>query len=387
MNIGIDIRPLMEHKQTGVVVYTREVLKNILAIEFSASLKSGGENNYFLFFNSFKKVRHLPKFNYPNVTYCEFRYPNKILNLAMRFLGWPKVDKLINKKYRIKLDVFWMPNWQFISLSKNLKKILTIHDLSPLLYPEFYSRKRRLWHKLINLSKLCKTFDKLITVSENTKNDLIKTLNIPEEKIRVMNSGINPGSRIQDPESIKSKYNLPDKFILYLGTLEPRKNIIGIIKAFERIVKYQISNIKCQLVLAGPRGWLYKDIYRAAKQSPAADKIKFINYVDNDDKFVLYQLAELFIFPSFYEGFGFPPLEAMSAGTPVVASLTSSLGEILGDAAFLVDPYNINEIAAAMEQILTNKELKNKLIERGKELVKQYSWEKCGEEVLEIINM
>ena len=385
MNIGIDIRPLMERHQTGVVVYTYEVLKNILADD--------RENNYFLFFNSFKKIKHLPaqaglpKFDCPNVTYCEFRYPNKFFNLAMKFFGWPKVDKLINKKYNTNLDIFWMPNWQFIALSKKIKKILTVHDLSPVLCPEFFSKKRKLWHKFINPAKLCKTFDQLIAVSKNTKNDLVNTLSIPEEKIKVVYSGLNsrPETQNSQLETIKTKYNLPDSFILYLGTLEPRKNIIGIIKAFEKLnSKFLIPN--SSLVLAGPRGWLYEDIYRVAKQSPAADKIQFINYVDNKDKFDLYKLAKLFVFPSFYEGFGFPPLEAMSADTPVVASLSSSLGEILKDAALLIDPYNINEIATAIAQILTDEKLKNKLIENGKKLTRKYSWEKCGQEVLEILN-
>lgn len=377
MNIGIDIRPLMERHQTGVVVYTYEVLKNIIA--------NDKKNNYFLFFNSFKKINHLLKFDHPNITYCEFRYPNKFFNLAMKFFGWPKVDKLINKKYQTKLNIFWMPNWQFIALSKNIKKILTVHDLSPILCPEFYSKKRRLWHKFINPAKLCQTFDQLIAVSKNTKNDLIKTLNIPEEKIKVVYSGINTQHITHNIQQIKEKYNLPNKFILYLGTLEPRKNIIGIIKAFEKLnSKAETQNLK--LVLAGPKGWLYQDIYKIAKESPASDKIQFINYIDNEDKFTLYSLAELFVFPSFYEGFGFPPLEAMSAGTPVVASLSSAVGEILGNSALLVDPYNINELTSAMEQILTDEELKNKLIENGKKLAQKYSWERCGEEVLRIIN-
>ncbi|MDD5043684.1 MAG: glycosyltransferase family 1 protein [Patescibacteria group bacterium] len=375
-NVIVDIRPLMERHRTGVSVYTENTLRSVL--------ERDQKNKYFLFYNSFKSPADLPKFNRSDVFYCGFRYPNKILNLTMRFLGWPKVDKMVGKKFHIKADVFWMPNWQFIALSKNIKKILTVHDLSPLLYPDFFSLKRRLWHKLINTPKLCRTFDRLIAVSENTKNDLIKTLGLSEEKVTVVYPGTNSQLETHNLklETIKTKYNLPDKFILYLGTLEPRKNIIGIITAFEKLINCRLPVAGCQLILAGPRGWLYEDIYRAAKQSPVADKIRFINYVAEDDKPTFYAAAELFIFPSFYEGFGFPPLEAMAAGTPVVASLGSSVGEILGDAALLVDPYNTNEIAGAMEQILTDEGLKNKLIERGRELVKRYSWGKCGEEIL-----
>ncbi|MCK4525681.1 MAG: glycosyltransferase family 4 protein, partial [Candidatus Andersenbacteria bacterium] len=178
---------------------------------------------------------------------------------------------------------------------------------------------------------------------------------------------------------IRKKYNLPKKYILYLGTLEPRKNIIGLIKAFE------ILNTKYKLVIAGSKGWLYEDIFKIVKNSPAKDNIIFTGFIDDKDKAALYGLADLFVYPSFYEGFGFPPLEAMAAGTPVITSNFSSLPEAVGDAAITVNPYNIDELTKAIEMVLFDEKLRDILIERGYKKVKNFSWEKCAKETLEFI--
>jgi len=407
MNIAIDIRPLMERRYTGVSLYTYNLLKNLLELD--------SKNQYYLFYNSKSDVSaNIPKFKKTNVHYAEFKYPNKLLNFSFKFLRWPKADLMINEKFKTSIDIFLMPNWQFISLSKHCKKILIVHDLSCSIYPEFYSLKRRLWHKIINTKKLCREFDQIITVSENTKKDLINLYKISPEKIFVIYPGVSGiTDKVVELTTVKSKYGLPEKFILYLGALEPRKNISGIIEAFEKLsalphggdkpaftpqagrlqqgervssynTKPDLKNLK--LVLAGPKSWLYRGIKKSIDQSPVRENIRIIDYVREEDKKALYYLAEIFIYPSFYEGFGFPPLEAMAVGTPVVASFNSSLGEILGNSALLADPYNVAEIAHAMEQIILDKNLKKSLIKKGFKRAREFSWRKTAEKVLEIFN-
>ncbi|MCK5332349.1 glycosyltransferase family 4 protein, partial [Candidatus Parcubacteria bacterium] len=185
------------------------------------------------------------------------------------------------------------------------------------------------------------------------------------------------------------KYNLPKKFILYLGTIEPRKNITGIIRAFEKLkvghFKMSSTVKDCKLVIAGSKGWLCQDVFNLAMNSVVADDIFFTGFVDDEDKAILYKLAEIFVYPSFYEGFGFPPLEAMQNKTPVITSNVSSLPEAVGGAAIMVDPYNINELERAIENLLSDENLKNNITQKGIEQTKKFSWSRCAEETLAIL--
>ncbi len=387
MRIAIDIRSLMEPYQSGVAHYTYHLLNHLLKID--------SENQYFLFYNSFSDVsRNLPHWDYPNVHLIGCRYPNKILNLCLKMIQAPKLDQLLVARLNqsgikpTQIDLFFLPNLNFIALKNQTKKIITVHDLSFELFPEFYSIKRRLWHKIINPRKLITSADQIIAVSENTKNDLIDFYQLPIEKIKVIYSGVDESFRpINDQKQLnraKEKYRLPKNFIFYLGNLEPRKNIEGLIEAFE-ILKDKNSLLDdYQLLIAGSPSWSYENIYHLANQSKYREAVRFIGYVDLEDKPALYNLAKLFVYPSFYEGFGFPPLEALASGLPVVASSTSSLGEIIGSAGLLVDPYNRSELAEAMYQILTNETLKTNLQKRGPEQARKFRWADSARAVLDL---
>jgi glycosyltransferase involved in cell wall biosynthesis len=392
MNVGIDIRPLLEKERSGVGEYAHQLL--------NAIFNTDRENQYFLFYNSWKKIDDLlpvewEKFS--NVHFCGFHWPNKLLNFCFKFLGWPKTDKLIMPAGKV--DLFFIPNLNFVALSRGVKKIITVHDLSFERYPKFFSRKRLMWHWFVSPRKLVHGVDLVIAVSENTKKDLTELYKVKPEKIGVIYSGVEQELRIENRESrieeVKKKYNLPDNFILFLGTFEPRKNIEDLIRAFEILRKSfkfsaqggsvsdgQVTSLK--LVIVGPKGWLWKRILKRAQISPFHDDIKFINYISPEEKIVFYKLAKLFVYPSFYEGFGFPPLEAATAGTPAIVSTASSLPEIMGGAALLVDPYNPAEIAKVMAECLVNENLKNRLIKRGKAQAEKFSWQKCAEGVLTI---
>lgn len=366
MKIGIDIRTLMDAQYSGVSGYTYSLVKQIF--------ERDPVSQYRLFYNSAKKVKHLPDFNYANCQTKKLNYPNKIFNyLLQKTLRFPKIDSLLGA------DLFFMPHMNFISLSGSAGLILTIHDLSFLRYPDFFSRRKNFWHYLLNLKKLLARSDKIVAVSQNTKNDLLELCDLPEDKIEVIYSGLDYGFRpIERTEKkligVKDKYDLSEKFIFFLGNLEPRKNLEGLIGAFNRLNDSNKNFSDWDLVIAGGSGWKEKSIRSAWQRSKNRDKIKFIGYVDAADKPYLYNLASLFVYPSFYEGFGFPPLEAMACGLPVITSFNSSLPEVVGDAALMIDPFNINEIAEAMEKMLTDNELAAIYRQRGLVRVKKFNW-------------
>jgi glycosyltransferase involved in cell wall biosynthesis len=388
MNIGVDIRSLLEKERSGVGEYAFQLLDALFGTD--------KENQYFLFYNSFRQVDNLlPKEwrSLSNVHFCGFHWPNKLLNFCFKFLGWPKIDRMMDEK----LDVFFIPNLNFVAISRGIKKIITVHDLSFLHYPRFFSWKRRLWHWFVNPRKLIRGCDKVIAVSENTKRDVAELYKVAPEKIDVIYSGVSGGEEIISVEAVKKKYNLPDNFILFLGTLEPRKNIEGLIRSFEIFKqRYKLSAqggsasggqaTSYKLVIVGSKGWLYKKILVRTEKSPACEDIKFINYISPEEKLAFYQLAKLFVYPSFYEGFGFPPLEAARTGTPVIISTASSLPEIMGETALMVDPYNSVELAKIMAECLANHELRQRLAEKGKEQAAKFSWQNCARETSGILS-
>ncbi len=383
MTIGIDIRMLARGTKTGIEEYTINLLSNMLGLDKNIKFK--------LFYNGRKKAELKYDFlKLPNVELKELEIPNRILDLSFRFLDFPKIDELLGGA-----DVFFSPHIFSSAASKKCKTAVTFHDLSFASHPEFYSAGKNYWHFSMNPERQARKADKIIAVSKSTKDDLVNLYKINPDKIEVIYSGISLESRILNLESripeVKKKYNLPDNYILYLGTLEPRKNIIGLIKAFEKLkTNSKIKNSKFQipnsnLVIAGSKGWLYEDIFKAAKNSSAKNNIIFTGFIGDEDKAVLYRMADLFVYPSFYEGFGFPPLEAMSCGTPVITSDFSSLPEAVGGAAIMVDPYNPNDLAKAMEMVLSDEKLRDFLVKKGFEQIKKFSWQKCAGETLEVL--
>jgi glycosyltransferase involved in cell wall biosynthesis len=390
MRIGIDVRCLAEGRRTGVEEYTLNLLGNI----FKKDLQS----EYVLFFNSFSRTKAYFKWieKYPNVSLKKFNFPNKLLNLLFWYLGWPKIDKMIGG-----VDYFFMPNITFAGFSKKTKLILTIHDLSFEKYSETFSWKRRLWHIFVNPKKLCRRANRIIAVSNSTKNDLVSIYRINPKKIKTIHSGISEKFKIisRNEEKIikvKEKYNLPYKFILYLGTIEPRKNIGALAMAYQSFLEYVIKNnldnlSRYKLIIAGYSGWMKQEIFseisEIQKNLPNQDDIRIINFVKDADKEYVLNLASLFVYPSFFEGFGFPPLEAMKCGVPVIVSNSSSFPETVGDAGIMIDPDRPEEICEAMKEIFRSKEMYDKLREKGLKKAAEFSWEKTAEEFLNLINV
>jgi glycosyltransferase involved in cell wall biosynthesis len=374
-NIGIDARCLMEENLTGVGEYTYNLLKNLFEID--------GENQYFLFFNKKRPfLGHVDKLKNHNVSLCEFNYPNKLLNFCLYFFNRPYLDSLIQKKYGKNIDLFFFPNINFLSVSPICKYIITAHDLTYEIFPYFFCLKRRLWHNAVNSKKIFHAADKIISVSENTKNDLINLYNTNPNKIKTVHSGTKINNCSKSAEQIKQTYNLPKYFILSLGTLEPRKNIETLIEAFARLKAK--TDLPHQLVIAGDKGWKYENIFKLAEKLNIKNQVIFPGYVKSEDKQLIYELADLFVYPSYYEGFGFPPLEAMACKTPVICSHTSSLTEICENTAIFIDPYNVNELSWAMERVLTDSNLKSNLIGKGFVQSQKFGWKETAKKILDI---
>lgn len=359
--------------------YAVNLLESLFAID--------KKNGYVLFLNSFSRPKiNLDRFKkYENVQIKIFRFPNKLLNFLFWYLHWPKIDRMMGGA-----DVIFLPNIIFAGFSGKVKVVVAAHDLSFERYPETFSWKRRLWHLFINPRRLYQRADKIIAVSRSTKDDLMELYQINSSKIEVVSSAVSQKFRVidrNDPRliSVKDKYQLPYLFILYLGTLEPRKNIIGLVRAYNQLrkINHPVLN-RYKLVIAGSKGWKCRKIFSEIEDSPYRDDIIIVGFIQDEDKPLLYNLASLFVYPSFFEGFGFPPLEAMKCGIPVLASNNSSLPEITGDGAILTDPDKPDEIYQAMKEILLSRELQIKLAEKGLENAKKFDWRKTAREYFKI---
>ncbi|MFA6514420.1 MAG: glycosyltransferase family 1 protein [Patescibacteria group bacterium] len=377
MKIGVDIRVLMDKNYSGISEYTANLLSEIL--------KQDRENKYKLFYNSSKG--HEARLDYwakDNSKLFATSYPNKIFNYFLqRICSRPKLDKILGGT-----DIFFAPHFNFLNVSHKTKLIVTVHDLSFLRYPEFFSKRKNFWHKALRIKKLLNRADRIVAVSENTKHDLMELLSIPAEKIKVIYSGNNCQEIITPQEKITDfleKKNLKNGFILSVGNIEPRKNISGLISAYNKL-RNKYPEIKNQLVLAGAKGWKYKKVFSDWAKSPYKEDIKFLGYISIQEKEMLYSSAAVFVYPSFYEGFGFPPLEAMVFGLPVVSSNVSSLPEVLGKAALLINPFKPEDIAEAIKLILTDANIRTDLIEAGKVRAAMFTWEKASQEYLKLFS-
>ncbi|MBD3328337.1 glycosyltransferase [Candidatus Peregrinibacteria bacterium] len=362
MKIAIDIRSA-EKEKTGKGWYTFNIVKELLKLD--------RENQYFLY----TAHKDKPFDSRQNVEYvCIDSSPSK----------WHfKVLKDLNQK---EVDVFFAPSSYIIPAfaSKKLKVVLTIHDLVAFLFPSNHQTRAVIIERL-TLKQAIKKAAHVITVSENTKKDIIEKFTYPNEKITVAKCSASKTFLKPIPEKdlhdFKNKMKLPDKFILGVSTIEPRKNFPNLIKSFVLIKK---RHPDYKLVIAGKKGWKTKEVDKALKEFNLHDDVIFTGYIKENDLSKLYRLADVFVFPSLYEGFGIPPLEAMSAGCPVVASNISAMPEVIGEAGLIVDPKNAYKLSDAISSIIENEHVREMLIERGLRQVEKFSWTDSAQKILNI---
>lgn len=391
MNLIIDIRCLTQKQRTGVGEYCYEFLDAL----FEADTK----NQYFLFYNSFKDVSGVvPKWTQENVHYIVTRWPSKFLN-ALIWLRVIKLDLLIQKRIEkkqknivtikqynnITIDYFFAPNINFINLSKNIKLILTIHDLSFEFFRECFSWKRRIWHRLVQSKKLCMRAQHILTPSKHTRQDVMMEYGIHGDKVTCIYPGLaslfvnHDHTTTVDTKHVQQKYDLPDQYILYLGTLEPRKNVDLILDAYERL---NARDRYVPLVIAGGRGWKYREII--ARIDHMAN-VYYIGYVNTQDKIALYDMARVFVFPSLYEGFGFPVLEAMSRGVPVITTNRASLPEVVENRVYMLSSHDVMALSQGIHRVLNSSELCVIMRNNAKKRSTLFRWDRAVDEFLLLI--
>ncbi|MBR1738225.1 MAG: glycosyltransferase family 4 protein [Firmicutes bacterium] len=379
MKIGFDIQLLERREKTGIAKCAQYLLAHIVKMKKDNSMSVNFFRNS-MGMEDIDGLRGYEKLGY-EINEYKGRFDQTIYKLLWNFIPIPYSFFFGDKN-----DVTVFFNYYVPPFVKG-KKVTVFHDMVCFDHPETMSLKTRIMLK-ISIKSSAKRADRIITVSEFSKRQTMKYLKVDEEKIDVMPNGVDLDIFRSDisgerKEGVKKKYGIEGEYLLYLGMLEPRKNINGIIEGYIRLCKRMEDAPK--LVLAGGKGWLYESIFEKVKENNLEDKVIFTGYVDGEDIAAMMSAAKVFVFPSIYEGFGIPPLEAMACGTPVITSNNTSLPEVMGDCGILVDPYNYEEIADAMERVLTDEKLRKEMIEKGIERAKLFSWDNSAKIMMDCI--
>lgn len=365
MRIGVDISAIQTTK-SGVDWYTHRVIEEMMNLLESDeqlylfSNRDTGFENYAASRSNVTVVRRGFSYQEP---WRQFMLP------------------LLLRQHQI--DVCFFTNF-VLSIAASCPMVLTIHDLSVWLYPRTHSLRNVIWARtLVPIST--RRSRNIIADSNSTKLDIVRLLKARSSKVTVIHLGApdecNPELQPEDEEAIQH-YGIIKPYILYVGTLEPRKNLNTLIKSFDKVAK---TRPDLHLVLAGRRGWMAQAIFDELERRDLLGRVRITGYVREEYLSALYRQAAVFVYPSLYEGFGLPPLEAMSSGTPVIVSRSSSLPEVVGDAGLYVNPLDADDMARAMEAVVSNPELANSLRKKGLERAKQFSWKKTAERTLDIL--
>jgi glycosyltransferase involved in cell wall biosynthesis len=277
--------------------------------------------------------------------------------------------------WRAKIDLFHAPHYVLPPLVAT-RSVVTIHDCIHLRFPQYLPNRIAHAYAQYFMATAAKKASRILTVSEASKRDIIHFLRTPASKIEVVLNGFD--ERLTTPTDdemarVRDRFQLDGPFVLYAGNIKPHKNVDRLIEAFAMLRTRGLENVT--LLIIGDEISKYSSLRRLVHRHQIRQQVRFLGFVSTDTLAALYRLARAFVFPSLYEGFGLPPLEAMASGTPVITSNTSSLPEVVGDAALLIDPLNTEELADAMVRVLTDDALRADLVKRGFERVKQFSWD------------
>ena len=365
MIIGVDASRAQIPERAGPENYAYNLIRELLRID--------RENSYRL--------------------YCkgplDFDLP--ITNYELRTINWPKLWTQAGLALECFLnppDILFVPAHTIPLIRRpGLKTVVTIHDVG---FQKFLEQYQSRWWRLYggrisNFAARAATH--VIAVSESTKRDLVEKLDVSPDKVTVVYEGVDHEKfRVQGSgfrvDEVRGKYGIDSDYLLFVGTVQPRKNLVRLIKAFS-MLSPRFPNL--DLVIAGKKGWLADEIYAAPKKFGVEEKVKFLGYVPEDEIRSLMNGASALVFPSLYEGFGLPVLEALACGCPVVTSNISSLPEVVGEAGILVDPYNVEDIVRGIEEVLGfNEKGRQDLVERGLRQAKKFTWQKAAKETIEV---
>lgn len=365
MRIGIDAR-LVYYSRAGIGQYILGLLRGMTQILGAKPrdeihvLKSRKDKNFPLNGSAFSI--------HPLWTPSHHPLEQWILPLEITSLG---------------LDLLHSPDF-IPPFRRNCKSVITIHDLAFLLYPHFLTAESARYYGQID--QAVRKTDHIIAVSLATKNDAVRLLGVPEKKITVIYEAANPlftpASEPVPASILQEKFGLDQPYLLFVSTIEPRKNLSTLLRAFRKLKNEYRTDVL--LAVAGEKGWLYQEVFDLTQELGLAHDVRYLGRVAEEDLKILYQGAELFVHPALYEGFGLPPLEAMACGTPTVVANVSSLPEVVGDAALLVDPWDVDSWVVAIWRVLTDSTLRRELSGKGSKRAFLFSWEKAAQETLKV---
>ena len=370
MKIGIDYTSALK-QSGGIGRYTRGLVTALAQLD--------SQNQYKLLVTPDAPRDDLQGFRTnPNFSHRTYPLPERWMTI-----GWHRFYLPIPVEwFSGPGDLFHSPNF-ILPPTSQAKTLLTVHDLSFIRHPQGAVNSLRRWLEKVVPRSLARA-DHILADSRSTKQDLIEIFDIDSELITVVGAGVEERFRpVKDQatlEVVRQRHHLPQNFILSLGTLEPRKNFSGLIKAYNQAPVRETHH----LVIAGGKGWLYEDIYAAAQASPIADRIHLIGFVADDDLPALYSLADIFAYPSHYEGFGIPVIEAMACGTPVVCANNSCLPEVAGEAALQITASDTLALAEALQRLATDRSLRQQAVDRGFQQVRKFSWTAAAQRLLDV---
>ncbi len=368
MKIAIDARGVNLYKGTGIGTYTEALIKNLLKID--------NENQYILYWcgNEYK----------------DFKKDNsEIILSSKKHQRFFEANYFPYYNHKEKIDLYHVPqNGLGLEHSLGKNNICTIHDLIPYLMPETVG-KGYLKSFLRKIPQVIEKSTKIITVSQYSKEDIIRFFPwYPEKDIYVIPLAAKEIFKPQEKSYCSRKlyelFNIDKPYILYLGGFSPRKNVRGVINSFKKI--YKSLNNDHYLIIGGALRDEGESLYKEVMESPIKDKVKFLGYLDEEQLPYLYSNCSVFIYPSFYEGFGLPPLEAMSCGAPVIASNTTSIPEVIGDSGIMVNPNKADELSEAIVKVVNDPELRLSLSKKGLERSHLFSWSNTAIKTLEVYN-
>jgi len=356
MTIGFDGSRTFIKNRTGTENYSYQLLINLLKID--------PKNKYVVYLRPHTVIPAEAGI-YKNVEFKTLNFPRL----------WTQVG-LALETFKSNLDVLFVPAHTLPIIKKpGLKTVVTVHDLGAEYLPKMHQFKQQLYLKYITKYQLTSA-TKLIAVSKATKEDLIKKVGIDPKRINVVYEGFNTKLK---PSNSDAEVSSLKPFYLFVGTVQPRKNLGRLIKAFAIHLRGEVK-----LVIVGQKGWLADDIYQLPKKLGIEERVKFLGHVADEELAKLYSGAEALLFPSLFEGFGLPILEAQACGCPVITSNLSSMPEVAGKGAILVDPYSEGDIVKGMERLRIT-DYKQKLTKAGFKNIKRFSWEKAARETLAVL--
>jgi glycosyltransferase involved in cell wall biosynthesis len=369
MKIGIDGRAAKWYRGTGIGTYTYQLINCLNNID--------NINNYMLF---------IPK-SFTNDICLKKNFTVNTIPPQSKTSFWEEIN-IPNKIKHNKIELYHVPqNGVGLPMEKKCKFVATLHDVIPYKMPETVSER---YLKIFSnyIPKIVPKCDGIITVSNFSKNDIMKTFDFPEDKIYVTHLASENIYRPLDKNIskyiAKRYYSITEDYILYVGGFSPRKNILGLIESFNKFISSYKKPIK--LVIAGAKGKSYDAYKERTDTLNMSDKVIFPGFISMEHLPYIYNAAKLFVYPSFYEGFGLPPIEAMACGIPVITSNTTSLPEVAGDGALLVNPEDRDELCESMLKVLSDENQKNKLISSGIKRAAQLSWGKTAKDTISIYN-